>query len=315
VTLRVGWRPVGRSRWGVCRPPRRSPTSGALGWGLKGAIGTYELLWVTVRALRVGAVTLTCAASTVLTTAWSRDGAAPVIPWGTAVGTAVSSPPTAPPPTAPRPVTAAPVTAAPVTAASAGPSARLLPAVAAPVSTTYAFVRTGPDGIPTTYDPCRPVHYVLSRAHLTAARASAVQAAVRTLSAATGLAFVDDGLTDEAVSTNRVYGRRPGGDWNPVLVGWATAGDYPPLAGDVAGLGGSTADRHGRLVSGQVALDVRGPAPGPVLLHELGHLVGLAHVADPHQLMAPVATGRTTYAAGDLAGLAAAGAGPCQPAA
>ena len=96
-----------------------------------------------------------------------------------------------------------------------------------------------------------------------------------------------------------------------MLVGWATAGEYPLLAGDVVGLGGSTADRHGRLVSGQVAVDVAGPAPGPVLLHELGHLVGLGHVADRGQLMAAVATGRTGYGAGDLAGLAAAGAGPC----
>ena len=45
--------------------------------------------------------------------------------------------------------------------------------------------------------------------------------------------------------------------------------------------------------------------PGPVLLHELAHSVGLRHVADPSQLMNAVASagGPTTYAAGDLTGL------------
>lgn len=206
-------------------------------------------------------------------------------------------------------------TAAPGPAGVVAPAARparLLPPVSGPASTAYAFEQRTPQGQAATYDPCRAVHYVVSRAHLTPARGAAVTAAFRTVSAATGLVFVDDGTTDEAVSTRRAYGREPGGAWTPVLVGWATGEEYPPLAGDVVGLGGSTQDRHGRLVSGQVALDVRGPAPGPVLLHELGHLVGLTHVADRGQLMAPVATGRTTYGPGDLAGLAAAGDGTCE---
>ena len=182
-------------------------------------------------------------------------------------------------PAAPRARAAAltaPATTPPAPAVPARAPARLLPAVRGPASTAYAFGQTGADGRPATYDPCRAVHYVLSRAHLTPERAAAVSAAFGTLSAATGLVFVDDGLTDEGVSAHRAYGRRPGGDWTPVLVGWATAAEYPPVAGDVVGLGGSTQDRRGRLVSGQVALDVRGPAPGPVLLHELGTSSGSA---------------------------------------
>ena len=44
---------------------------------------------------------------------------------------------------------------------------------------------------------------------------------------------------------------------------------------------------------------------GPVLLHELGHAVGLAHVGDATQVMNATATssGPTSYGAGDLTGL------------
>lgn len=51
-----------------------------------------------------------------------------------------------------------------------------------------------------------------------------------------------------------------------------------------------------------------------VVPHELGHLVGLAHVNSPSQLMYPQAQlGVTDFGAGDLTGLAALGKGVCLP--
>ncbi len=48
--------------------------------------------------------------------------------------------------------------------------------------------------------------------------------------------------------------------------------------------------------------------------HELGHVVGLAHVTDPHQVMFAVGNGLSNgYGAGDLRGLAYEGSGACHP--
>ena len=175
-------------------------------------------LWGGRRARRAAAIALSCLAATVLTAGWSAERAPePLLPLH-------------------RTLPAAPAAAAALAGVVVAPAltpVRLLPAVSAPTASSYVLG-------PATYDPCRAVHYVLSRAHLTPERAAAVIVAFRTLSAATGLVFVDDGLTDEGVSAHRAYGRRPGGNWTPVLVGWATAAEYPPLAGDVVGLGGST---------------------------------------------------------------------------
>ena len=113
-----------------------------------------------------------------------------------------------------------------------------------------------------------------------------------------------------------------------MLIAWSSPEEVPQLAGNVAGRGGSTAvsvsGRRAALVSGQVALDAPDLArimlrpDGPayvraVILHELGHVVGLDHVDDPTQLMHAENSGLTGFAAGDLAGLALLGSGPCVP--
>ncbi|MNI86386.1 hypothetical protein D3C73_1434790 [compost metagenome] len=48
-----------------------------------------------------------------------------------------------------------------------------------------------------------------------------------------------------------------------------------------------------------------------VIMHELGHLLGLDHVDDPRQLMFDQASWVRGFAAGDRTGLAQLGTGPC----
>jgi len=220
---------------------------------------------------------------------------------------------------------------------------RLLPPVhAAPAgSGTYSFsmMQTGTDE-PVTFDPCRPIHYVTRTAAAGPGGARLVDEAVAQISAATGLKFVSDGLTHEAPSEQRPafqperYGQR----WAPVLIAWSDESESPGLTGRVAGLGGGRPwrDTHGRLtyVTGTVWLDtpalMSGPSTGSsngargVIMHELGHVLGAAHVADPAQLMfggertarpgspsGPLFTGQ--LGPGDRAGLAQLGNGPCVP--
>ena len=154
-----------------------------------------------------------------------------------------------------------------------------------------------------------------------------VATVVGEIAAASGLVFVDDGVTTEAAELDRaafqpaLYGDR----WAPVLIRFADATAVPELAGEVAGMGGGTTyedprTRTRHYVSGLVYLDTQvltapstadGPAYLPILRHELGHLVGLGHVDDSTQLMHAVNSGFGTFQAGDLAGLALLGQGPC----
>jgi hypothetical protein len=259
-------------------------------------------------------------------------------PWPWAPAPQPTAPGTSAPPAgapldgvpAPPAVTAAPDR--PIAGIGVASSPRGRPLPPPPEGGPYGFVTFQTDGVtPVAYDPCRLIHYVLRPDGAPAGGAEIVHAAIARLSEVTGLQFVDDGPTDEAPSRDRqVYQPdRYGNRWAPVLIAWETEQQNPALTGDVVGEGGSVAVSLGDgpriYLSGTVSLD--GPRLGELLggrngeaavrsvvLHELGHLVGLAHVDDAAQLMYPEARREVTdYAAGDLTGLARLGAGPCVP--
>ncbi|MEI4273436.1 peptidase [Klenkia sp. LSe6-5] len=201
----------------------------------------------------------------------------------------------------------------------------------APDSDSFGFIARQADGTtPVAYDPCRPVDVVLATDGAPAEAEALLTDALDRMTEVTGLQFRYAGPTDELPGSGRAAYQpdRYGDRWAPVLVGWRTPEQEPALAGEVAGLGGSASagPAGGPLVyvTGSVTLD--GPeyadllADGDtelaraILLHELGHVVGLAHVWDETQLMAATTRGGVLdFADGDLAGLAVLGAGACVP--
>lgn len=207
------------------------------------------------------------------------------------------------------------------------------PAPLRSTSSSYRFMFTQADGKkPVTYDPCRPIHYVVRPDHEPAQGLAMVQAAVGTISQATGLHFVYDGTTSEAPGNDRALyqPKRYGQRWAPVLIAWETPEEQPSFAASTVGLGGSLYLEAPTLsqrtyVTGTVELSSTafdGFLSNPkttslaraVILHELGHLVGLDHVTDPEQVMYPETQLVTTsLGAGDLTGLSLLGSGACQP--
>ncbi|MEX5296289.1 peptidase [Kocuria sp. CPCC 205268] len=194
----------------------------------------------------------------------------------------------------------------------------------------YRFMGSPDPGQPVVaYDPCRPVRWVVRPDGAPPGGQQLVEEAVAEIAAATGLRFVAEGTTTEAPSAQRApyQPERYGRQWAPVLITWSDATEVPDLAGNVVGLGGSTPRRGPGTpfiyVTGQVTLDAPGltevlDGPGgadqvrATIVHELAHVVGLAHVDDPAHLMHP-GGGATVLSAGDRAGLARLGSGECVP--
>ena len=125
----------------------------------------------------------------------------------------------------------------------------------------HEFLAISTTGAPVSFSPCRPIHYVVRPDHQPRGGDAMIAAAIKRLSAATGLTLINDGATDEPVRAQHdpYQPDRYGDRWAPVLVAWATDKEVPEFETDVAGMAGpdtfTAGDGTTGYVSGVVLLD------------------------------------------------------------
>jgi hypothetical protein len=186
------------------------------------------------------------------------------------------------------------------------------------------------DGTPRRWDPCRPISYRINLLDAPPSAAADLGEAFERAGVATGIRFDDAGAAtlpalEQATDTIEL-GVTVGADiwvvWLP-HESFAELLDRIGMQRDAVAIGvpfpGSGSD-EGSWVGGLIAVDasVRMPpgfgsayAHGVVLMHEIGHVLGLGHVGDPAQVMysgrSPDPTVRD-WGRGDLEGLRRLGA-------
>lgn len=182
-------------------------------------------------------------------------------------------------------------------------------------------LKSASDGAPLRWDPCTVIEVAVDPAGAPDGAVADLSTAIVVVADATGLPLVLTGTTTLDRWAGPA-GLTPADDAGPqVLVAWLPGSD-PFLDEDVAGRTYTSWDgrwyRSGAVVL-NADLDADRPAGfaesggrGALYLHELGHVVGLAHVDDRGQVMYPDTSASPVLGAGDRAGFAATGSGGCR---
>ncbi|HEU5150466.1 MAG TPA: hypothetical protein VFU19_08215 [Iamia sp.] len=213
------------------------------------------------------------------------------------------------------------------------PGGRLAPEPPIPATDgPYEFFYTEPDGDPVAWDPCGPIRYVVNSRLAPEGAMAILDEAIARIEEATGLVFIDEGSTDEMAPVGDEVRpdsqpERYGEGWAPVLISWTDAMADPELDG-AAGLASPTwreadsgeqvyitgyVEMAGDYAAGLIAQGGRDDVLG-IMMHELGHLVGLGHVEPSDEVMTddPNST-PSVWGDGDRVGLALVGRGECEP--
>jgi hypothetical protein len=186
-----------------------------------------------------------------------------------------------------------------------------------------AFLETV-DGQPVTYSSCRLIQVAIYPSGGPPNAEMLVRDAVAEMRTATGLDIVVTGVFGGHAPTWN-FEAAPIQPDDPISVSWQDGAAIARLTDHTAGLGGSAVftGRNGtrHFAAGTIALsreyfaslaerDDQGKELA-VLLHEFGHVFGLAHVDSRHELMYKSVTDLASFGPGDLEGLSLLGQGPC----
>lgn len=167
----------------------------------------------------------------------------------------------------------------------------------------HAFLDRATDGSPYRWNPCQPIHFVVNPDHEPSGAQADIHEAIARLSAATGIRFVDDGTSvytaDQQMGSVFQSGIAGQPRYLPILITFVTSQDFHFIVDTKHAIAfgmpwrGDGALAH-EFVSGVVVIDVGQPIPsgfqarfsmGPLLMHELGHVMGLAHVGAGDEIM------------------------------
>lgn len=175
------------------------------------------------------------------------------------------------------------------------------------------------DGTPVRWNPCQAIHWRSNTARGPVGGLTILKEAVVHMATLTGTTWIYDGATTATPSTAYLP-TRPTTKNTPVLIGWTDGTASDLLRGQPAQVLGMTrtvwfgvdtgtqkvAATRGAVVALNRTdrLPLRGTMSWKAtVLHELGHVMGLAHPADPRELMAPILPPVTDLQAGDRTGL------------
>jgi Matrixin len=197
----------------------------------------------------------------------------------------------------------------------------------------YAFLEaTYVDGrfAPVRWNPCQPIDYQVNLEAAPLGMSDAIAGAIRQASDATGIAFRSRGSTSRdarGVVAGGYFANPLRSIYRPVVIDVVTHREFrswgqPARVVAFAHPQPGNGDLNHQYVAGYVVVDgqARYAPTGRwsmelVVLHELGHLLGLAHVTSPSELMFSAEVARHTipeqlftWGSGDLEGLERLGA-------
>ena len=234
------------------------------------------------------------------------------------------------------PVTTTTPTTTPTTAPGS-PTPTTTPTTTPPTTTSSGWTPTATDsgytflypngsgGTQARWNPCTAIRWAVNLSDAPSNALADAQQAISYVSSATGIPFQYVGTTTFAPNPSGAGGQYPSGI--DAVIAWLAPAQFG-ATGAEAGLGGDWWESSGgpekifegyAIVNGDMAKSLLRPgfsegySEGHLLLHELGHMMGLGHTQDPAEVMypsqGPLSPG--TYDTGDLTGLKTLGTGGC----